>query len=554
MRYIDRWSSVILAAASAVVLAGPATAETQADQPTVEALIKKIDALQRRLEEVEGRQGAAKSSADKPSSDKPPHATRHAPPPAATVIPASTPIQPYPAAAIQQAAAPIPNLLPPERMGNQYEGEGGDALRSDLPGLSLRIPASQSEVRFYGFANLNGYRDLNGRNQTDAPTVQTIPLARSLADMQGGDFGLSARFSRIGIDTRTAIAWGTLETRVEGDFGGGAPAASTNAVFRLRQAWSEFGTEQFRVLVGWANSLWNEGVYETVNFATNLNQSFVRQPEIRATATLAPGLTGQVSLEMPDTQYTSVDGVFTQTSTPAGFAGLSPSFTSVPDLLGRLEYRNDGLVLDMRGLLRDLSIRTDGTAAAPPALTRNAAGWGVAGTGRFPMRWLSNAFGPDELIGMAYYGQGIGRYFGANSFGQDAMSNIGLPGVTDFTLDPLPTYGATVAYRHFWTPQWRSNFVYSYAWQQYPSYALFFVPGSTSATLLNSNMQQAIVNLIWSPFAELRGNSVGTGWLDVGLEYVYSNRDVFGGTVATSPAGEGFATGNRVLGSITARF
>ncbi len=439
-------------------------------------------------------------------------------------------------------------------MGNQYEGEGGDALRSDLPGLSLRIPGSQSEVRFYGFANLNTYRDLNGRNQTDAPTVQTIPLAKSLADMQGGDFGLSARFSRIGIDTRTAIDWGTLETRVEGDFGGGAPAASTNAVLRLRQAWAEFGTEQFRVLVGWANSLWNEGVYETVNFATNLNQSFVRQPEVRATATLAPGLTGQVSLEMPDTQYTSVAGVFTQTSTPAGFTGLSPSFTSVPDLLGRLEYRNDGLVLDMRTLLRDLTIRTDGTAAAPPAVTRDAAGWGVAGTGRFPMRWLSNALGPDELIGMAYYGEGIGRYFGGNTFGQDALSNVGLPGVADVTLDPLPTYGVSVAYRHFWTPQWRSNFVYSYAWQQYPAYALLFVPGSASATLLNTTMQQAIANLIWSPFAELRGNTVGTGWLDVGLEYVYSNRAVFGGTVATSTAGDGFATGNRVLGSVTARF
>ena len=237
-------------------------------------------------------------------------------------------------------------------------------------------PVAQSEVRFYGFANLNGYRDLNGRNQTDAPAVQTIPLANSPADMQGGDFGLSARFSRVGMDTRTAIAWGTLETRLEGDFGGGAPAASTNAVFRLRQAWAEFGTEQFRVLVGWANSLWNEGVYETVNFATNLNQSFVRQPEIRATATLAPGLTGQVSLEMPDTQYTSVAGVFTQTSTPAGFTGLSPSFTSVPDLLGRLEYRNDGMVLDMRGLLRDLTIRTDGTAAAPPSADAQCRGLG----------------------------------------------------------------------------------------------------------------------------------------------------------------------------------
>jgi hypothetical protein len=95
-----------------------------------------------------------------------------------------------------------------------------------------------------------------------------------------------------------------------------------------------------RVLFGQANSPWNEGVYETVNFSTNLNQSFARQPQIRATGTLAPGLTGQVSLEMPDTQYTSVAGVFTQTATPPGFPGLSPSFTSLPDLLGRLEYRN----------------------------------------------------------------------------------------------------------------------------------------------------------------------------------------------------------------------
>ena len=215
-------------------------------------------------------------------------------------------------------------------MGDQYTTE--DALRSDLPGLSLRIPGSQTELRFYGFANVNAYHDFNGRNQTDAPAAQTIPLANSPAAMQGGDFGMSSRFSRLGMDTRTPTGWGTLETRVEGDFGGGAPA-STNAVFRLRQAWGEIGTEQFRVLAGQANSLWNEGVYETVNFATNLNQSFVRQPQVRATGTLAPGLTGQVSLEMPDTQFTSVAGVFTQISIQPGSAVSAPRSTRCPTCL-----------------------------------------------------------------------------------------------------------------------------------------------------------------------------------------------------------------------------
>jgi hypothetical protein len=553
--------------ASSALAQAPAAQE---QKPSMEELLQRIDALQRRAVEGDKVIDALKRRVDElESRDKHPKSQvttvrREGQKPASVAagysqpVPAAAIVEPVPGAVLPPrpvAARALPALRPPEPMGSQYDGEGQDALRSDLPGLSLRIPDSQSEVRFYGFANVNGYRDLNARNQTDAPTVQTIPLTGSPADIQGCDFGLSARFSRIGMDTRTATGWGTLETRVEGDFGGGAPT-STNAVFRLRQAWAELGTEQFRVLVGQANSLWNEGVYETVNFSTNLNQSFVRQPQIRAIATLAPGLTGQVSLEMPDTQYTSVAGVFTQNSTPFGFAGLSPAFTLLPDLLGRLEYRYDGLVLDMRGLLRDLTIRTEGTAAAPPALTRDALGWGVAGTARFPMRWLLAALGPDELIGMAYYGQGIGRYFGGNTFGQDALSNIGLPGTAfDFSLDPLPTYGATAAYRHFWgMPELRSNFVYSYAWQQYPSYALFFVPGSVSATSLNSNMQQAIVNLIWSPFAELRGSTVGTGWLDVGLEYVYSHGNIFGGTPATVPAGAGFATANRVLGSVTVRF
>jgi len=542
----------LCAALSVTATAIPFVGSATAQQPSMEDLIRRIDALQHRVDELEGRERAEKkrlataNNHAATESSRPRTATGSSPPQAV----ASTP-----AYAQQPPVTNIPGLLPPEPMGRPNEGgEGDDALRSDLPGLSLRIPGTRSEVRVYGFANVNGYRDFSARNQTDAPTVQTIPLANSPAAMQGGDFGLSARFSRLGIDTRTLTGWGTLETRLEGDFGGGAPT-STNATFRLRQAWGELGTEQFRVLIGQANSLWNEGVYETVNFSTNLNQSFVRQPQIRATGTLAPGLTGQVSLEMPDTQYTSVAGVFTQNSTPTGFSGLSPAFTSLPDLLGRLSYNNNGLLLDMRGLLRDLSVRTEGTVAAPPALTKDAVGWGVAGTARFPMRWLSAAFGPDELLGMAYYGQGIGRYFGGNTFGQDALSNIGLPGTTtDFSLDPLTTYGVTAAYRRFWTPQLRSNFAYSAAWQQYPAYALMFVPGSSSAVLLNNSMQQVVGNLIWSPFAELRGNTVATGWLDVGLEYVYMHRDVFGGSAATGTAGSGFATANRVLGSVTARF
>jgi len=43
---------------------------------------------------------------------------------------------------------PTPALRQPEPMGSQYDGEGQDALRSDFPGLSIRIPSHQTKVQF----------------------------------------------------------------------------------------------------------------------------------------------------------------------------------------------------------------------------------------------------------------------------------------------------------------------------------------------------------------------------------------------------------------------
>jgi len=510
-----------------------------AQQPTVEELLRRIDALERQVEELARR--PAPPVAATPVPAPPPTAAMPAPaPPPVSASPAAPPLAAY--------AERVPGLRPYEPMGASYE----DALASDLPGIALRIPNTQTEVRLYGWAKLTAWGDFNGRNQTDAPPVQTIPLNNSSADQQGGDFGMTARFSRVGLDTRTLTNWGTLETRLEGDFGGGAPT-SNNAVFRLRQAWAEVGSEAFRVLIGQTNSLWNEGLFETLIDATNLNQSFIRQAQLRLTGRLAPGLTGKVSLEAPDTQYTSAAGVFTPGSSLDG--GASPAFNALPDLLGRLTYRNNGLELVGRAALRQLSLRTAGTAAAPPSSTQEATGWGFAGQVRFPMRWLAEAFGPDELIGMGYYGDGMGRYFAGNTSGQDALSNIGLPGTTaGFSFDPIPTYGLTAAYRRFWTPQLRSNFSYAYARQDYPSYARGFTPGSASATSLNREMQQVFVNLIWSPFGTVNNGVFSASWLDVGLEYLYSSRDLFGGAGQAGTAGDGDGIANRLLFGVIARF
>jgi len=458
------------------------------------------------------------------------------------------------AAAVVAATGPVQGLDPPEPMGRRdYVGEGGDALRSDLPGIAFRVPGTESQVRLYGFAKVTAWQDFDGRNQTDAPPPSLIPLSAGPAAQQGGDFGMTARFSRFGIDTRTLTGWGTLETRIEGDFGGGSPT-SNNAIFRLRQAWGELGTPAFRVLIGQANSLWNEGLFETMIDATNLNQSFVRQAQIRVTARLAPSLLGQISLEAPETNFVSALGAVNPSSAVAN--GPSPAFNAMPDFLGRLTWREAGWEVGLRGMLRNLQVRTVGTGLDTFPTNRSATAWGFAGHVRVPLRIVSQRFGTDELIGMAFYGEGIGRYFFGNTGGQDAVSNLGLPGArTTLAFDPLPVYGVTAAYRRFWSPSWRSNFSYSWTRQDYPSYALGFAPGSAAALSLNQELQQVFANLIWSPFATERDGVVSTSWLDVGLEYLFTRRDLYGGAAAAQGAGGvGHGIANRILLGVVARF
>jgi hypothetical protein len=112
----------------------------------------------------------------------------------------------------------------------------------------------------------------------------------------------------------------------------------------------------------------------------------------------------------------------------------------------------------------------------------------------------------------------------------------------------------SVGYRRFWTPTLRSNFSYSYARQDYQDYVLQFTPGSASATSLNDNIQQVFANLIWSPFAETRNGVFGSGWLDIGLEYLWTRRTVFGGDAMTLPAGQDVGVANRILFATIARF
>jgi hypothetical protein len=233
-----------------------------AQQPTMEDLMRRIDALQQRVNELERERRPQRPAA----AAAPAPVVAPAPARAAAPRPAPTPAAPVTATAAP-AAAPAP------RSPEAVRAEVDEALRGSLDGLAMRIPNTDTTVRLYGFLRLTGYRDFNARNPTDAASVQGIPLTAT--NTQPGDGDITARSSRFGFDTRGDNAWGRLDTTIEGDFRGEIVQGGDLA-FRIRQAFAELTRDDWSYLLGHTNSLWNEGLTEALHDATNLNQSFIR--------------------------------------------------------------------------------------------------------------------------------------------------------------------------------------------------------------------------------------------------------------------------------------
>ncbi|MGK7869878.1 DcaP family trimeric outer membrane transporter [Falsiroseomonas sp. E2-1-a20] len=516
----------ISTAAGAVALAIVAT-PVAAQQPDVADLVRRIEALQQRVNQLERER----------------RAPRPAPARAATPARQATPA---PAAAPPVAAVVV---VPPPRTPEVVRAEVDQALRGSLDGLAMRVPNTDTTVRLYGFIRLTGYTDFNGRNATDAASVQGIPLTGSAAARQTGGFDVTARSSRVGFDTRTETTWGRLDTTVEADFRGEI-AQGGDLALRLRLAFAELSRGEWSFLAGQANSLWNEGLIEAYHDATNLNQSFIRQAQLRATRRFGANWTMQASLEAPYGDVTTQNGpIFSPVRLDGG---ASPVFDQAPDLLARLTWRDGPEEYVLRGLVRRLALDAEGTALGPGG-SESSLGWGLAAHARLPLgRWMP-PFGRDELLLMGHYGEGIGRYFAGNTFGQAALSDIATTAGTGYSLEPVPSYGGTIGYRRFWSDTLRSTVAYAYARQDFPD-GIGFAPGSRGALSLNREMQQVIANLVWSPFAGSPTSRQPFGWLDLGVEYVFSRRDLEDGAQAAGPGGVGHGIANRLVAFGIARF
>ncbi|MBU8540031.1 hypothetical protein [Falsiroseomonas tokyonensis] len=181
---------------------------------------------------------------------------------------------------------------------------------------------------------------------------------------------------------------------------------------RLRVAFAEPSQGDWSFLEGQANSLWNAGLIEAYHAATNPNQSFIRQAQLRAPRRFGPNRTVQASLEAPYGDVTMQGGPIFSPIRLDG--GASLVFDRAPDLLARVTWGDGPEEYVLRGLVRRLALDADGTVLGPGG-SESSIGWGLAAHARLPLgRWMTS-FGSDELLLMCHYGEGIGRYFAGST-------------------------------------------------------------------------------------------------------------------------------------------
>jgi hypothetical protein len=288
--------------------------------------------------------------------------------------------------------------------------------------------------------------DLNPIGSRDDFVTNTIPVPKET----GQNTNVSARFSRIGLDTWTPTSiydW-NVHTFIEADFFNG-PAQAVGGggnPFRLRFAFVDFG--YFRV--GQQNTVFmdNNAFPSTVDFAGPRGLANLRRPTFRVTIPLADNLFWAAAIEQPFSDITTnAKGVSVQ---------------DVPDFATHVRYESDLGHVQLSSVLRSIGFQPEGGE------TTRRAGWGLSGSTVFhPWAILtgSNPVHEDNPTGLQRSrillqytcGWGIGRYI------QDT-AGLGLDGQvnpTDSAFSLPWVAGWSASYEHWFSEKWLSNLTYS---------------------------------------------------------------------------------------------
>ena len=310
--------------------------------------------------------------------------------------------------------------------------------------------------------------------------AKSIPL-ETLGEQ--GQLGMSSRYSRLWIKTRTPSEYGTVRALIETDFLGteGDETNANSHGLRLRHAYVQVANWT----VGQTNSAFN--AYVTMDILlTAINDTFVRQPLIRYGGD-SKSFRYDISFEQPES--TLLDGDANV---------ITPKDDVAPDVIARTIYYPSwgevALSVMGRYIHQDHATLSDGTVLD----NRDSAfGWGANFSAKVKL------FDLDDIRFASHYGVGIGRYLAYDAYPAGSINSAG-------EIELQPSFGGNLGYRHFWNNSLRSTLSISYAGTENNT------DNMTNLDQVNKDVYSSQLNLLWTPIKHSL----------VGVEYAHAKRRV----------------------------
>tara|TARA_R110002126_G_scaffold150368_1_gene296562 strand:- start:9442 stop:10605 length:1164 start_codon:yes stop_codon:yes gene_type:complete len=339
-----------------------------------------------------------------------------------------------------------------------------------------------TDVTFGGYVKLDAmYTDSSdGQIATGIGRDFYIPSLTPVGGAdEGGTFDFHARQSRFFFKTSTKLENGkTIGGHIELDFmvtAGGDERITNSYSPRLRQAFITYDGWLFGQ--AWSTFMDLNALPDTLDFIGNTDaMPFARQAQIRYTSG-----NFQVAIENPET-----------TITPFGGGGrIVTDDNATPDLVFKYGQKTGWGTWSVSALVRQLAYET-------ATIDTTTSAFGLSATAKI---MLANN---NDIRLSATTGSGLGRYIGLN-----AVNGAVLDATNE--LDTIDSTAFSVAYRHNWNSQWRSNLVYS----------MLSVDNDTVLTGVSATKTTSswTTNLLFQAAKKLM----------FGVEYKFANREVESG-------------------------
>ena len=452
--------------------AGPTASAEQ-----IQALQKKLDALQSQMVEVQGELQRLSGSSG--------------PPPAREMTDIKSEIQ----AEQKSETSQVETELTPKKieLGNAtvtYRVFSQDPLAAPrinnepldprFPGY-FRLFGTNTLMRIGGYAKTDFIYDIRPAGNVDSFIPATIPIP---APATFTNSTISVRGTRLNLDFLVPTKAGdSYRFFLEFDLFG------TNATTpRLRHAYGQ--AKNFLLGQTFSNFMDPDAGPDQIDEQGPNAQVSARNPQFRYSLLVANKTTFSISVEKPTSDVAFTTPEFNaQPNSPA------------PDGTLKIRREMESGHIQLSALFRSVA------AFLPDGRHEAVFGWG------FNLAGAQRLWGKDTAVYQIAYGNGIERYINDTSgLGIDAaVSSLQNPHIQ--ALPVVATYGAL---QHFWSERVRSSAFYSFVQVQNTEAQL-------GATYHQGNYTGG--NLIWNPF----------GSLTVGGEFLYGWRDNKDGSTGNAP-------------------